>query len=73
MGSDRMAKWIGGSFIVGSIFWAGATYQRISVIEQRLLEIREAIPNAARVTVLENKYDDLKYRLDKIEEKVLRR
>lgn len=68
-----MAKWIGGSFIVGSVFWAGATYQRISVIEQRLTEIRQAIPDSARVTVLETKYDELKFRLDRIQEKVERR
>lgn len=56
-------------FLIGTIFWAGATYQRIGSIESRLASINESIEKLALVT---SATTDHGRRLDKIEERVER-
>ncbi len=56
---DSMSKWIGGGFIIGAIFWCGATYNRVAGIEQQMIEMKNSLPSATRVAVLELKIDTM--------------
>lgn len=72
--STEMAKWIGVVvFAIGAIFWAGSTYNRISTIEQRLTEIKLAIPDSGRVIRLELDVEDLKNWKARMEQRLDRR
>ena len=61
---DRMSKWIGGSFILGAVFWAGSTYNRISGIEVQLGEIKAALPATWRMAVIESRLDQQQREID---------
>jgi hypothetical protein len=58
---------VGGSFICGTIFWAGSTYNRISAIEKTLVELKNSIPALAQIEVLRVEIDSLKDRVHKLE------
>lgn len=59
---------VGGSFICGTIFWAGSTYNRISAIERALAEIKNSIPALGEIAVLRVEIESLKDRVHKLEE-----
>jgi hypothetical protein len=61
---DKMSKWIGGGFIIGAVFWAGGTYNRISGIEQQLIRIEAAIPSAARIAGIETRMEYMQREVD---------
>ena len=70
-GGVRVA--IGGGvavFLIGSVFWAGATYNRVQGIEAQLNNIQAQISKWGDFQALEERTQEQGRRLDKIEEKL---
>lgn len=61
---------LGSAFIVGVIFWAGATYNRISGIEGRLVSIESAILKLSNLGALEVKVEEHQRRLDAMDQQI---
>lgn len=57
-------------FVIGAIFWAGATYQRISNIETHLNNIDTAVIKMGDLGALQQSMSDTQRRLDKLEDVV---
>ena len=55
-----MVPWnelIGGGFVIGSIFWAGATYQRIGRIEKDLTGLISQLAALADIQTMKSQID----------------
>jgi hypothetical protein len=60
-----MTKWLAGIlFGIGVVFWAGSTYNRISGIESQLVDIKAALPTAARVAVIDTRLDQMQREIE---------
>lgn len=59
---------VGGGSILGAVFWAGSTYNRISSIERSLKELKDSIPKIADIVELRAGLESLKERVHKLEE-----
>lgn len=71
--SMKIVSMVGGAFIVGAIFWAGATYNRISGIEQQLVEIKSALPSMSRIAILEERINIQQRDIDTLRSQLNRR
>lgn len=58
---------LGGGFLVGAIFWAGATYNRMGNMESALGDIKTAILALNKVPILEMKIDQLQGQVKALE------
>jgi hypothetical protein len=58
---------LGSAFIVGVIFWAGATYNRISGIEGRLVSIESALLKLSNLSAIEVRVEEHQRRLDSLD------
>ena len=70
---DRLVTWklgLGGSFMVGAIFWAGSTYNRVSGIESSLQEIRSQLPALGKVAVLDAEQVRMQRQIDYLQEQL---
>jgi hypothetical protein len=61
---------LGSAFIVGVIFWAGATYNRISGIEGRLVSIESALLKLSNLSAIEVRVEEHQRRLDSLDRTV---
>lgn len=61
---------LGSAFIVGVIFWAGATYNRISGIETRLVNIETALVKLGNIAALEVRVEEHDRRLNRLDTSV---
>lgn len=59
----------GGTFLVGVIFWAGATYNRMGNIEAALGDIRVSLSSLNDVPVLRIRVSQMEDRVGRMEEK----
>lgn len=59
---------IGSSFLIGMIFWAGATYNRIQAIETHLTSIDSAVAKIGDIQSLAERTADTQRRLEKLED-----
>jgi hypothetical protein len=59
-------------FLVGMVFWAGATYNRIQGIESHLLSIDAAVSKIGDIQAIQERTNETQRRLDKLEESVYR-
>jgi hypothetical protein len=59
---------IGGGFVVGAIFWAGATYNRMGNMEVALGEIKTAIVALNEVPILKMEIESLKGEVKQLEQ-----
>jgi len=57
-------------FLMGAIFWAGATYNRIQGIESHLLSIDAAISKIGNIQTIDERTSETQRRLDKLEDQV---
>lgn len=49
---DGWSQFVGGSFIIGAIFWAGATYSRISRIEKDLVGLVDQLKALSEMALI---------------------
>jgi capsule polysaccharide export protein KpsE/RkpR len=61
---------LGGSFVVGAIFWAGSTYDRVAGIESSLIDIRAQLPALGRVAVLDAEVGSLQKQMDYMQQQI---
>ena len=59
-------------FLMGAIFWMGATYNRIQAIETHLLSIDAAVSKIGDLQTVEEKTNETQRRLDKLEDSVFK-
>lgn len=59
---------VGSGSILGAVFWAGNTYNRISAIEKTLIELKDSIPKLADIASMRTDLDNLKERVHKLED-----
>lgn len=57
-------------FLIGAIFWAGATYNRVQGIEAQLSAIQSQISKLGDMQAVVVRQEDDQRRLDKLEEQV---
>jgi hypothetical protein len=57
-------------FILGAVFWAGATYNRVQGIETHLINIDVTMAKLGDLQTLEERTADMQRRLDKLEDKL---
>ncbi len=55
---DGWSQVIGGSFVVGAIFWAGATYSRIGRIEKDLGGLVGKLEELAELAIIKKQIDN---------------
>lgn len=58
---------IGTSFLLGMVFWAGATYNRILAIETHLTSIDQAVAKIGDINTLQVKQDENERRIQYLE------
>ena len=61
---------IGSAFMIGAIFWAGATYNRVDAIEGRLASIEASISKIGNVQLIDERTVQTQTRLDNLEEQM---
>ncbi len=58
---------IGTSFLLGMVFWAGATYNRILAIETHLTSIDQAVAKIGDINTLQVKQSENERRIEYLE------
>ena len=61
---------VGTSFLLGMVFWAGATYNRILAIEAHMASIDSAVAKIGDIQTLQVKQDEMERRLLRTEDEV---
>ena len=61
---------IGSAFMIGAIFWAGATYNRVDAIEGRLANIEMSIAKVGNIQLIDERTVETQKRLDKLEDQM---
>lgn len=61
---------VGTSFLLGMVFWAGATYNRILAIEAHLTSIDAAVAKIGDIQTLQVKQDEIERRIQRTEDEV---
>ncbi len=59
---------IGTSFLLGMVFWAGATYNRILAIENHLTSIDSAVAKIGDIQTLQVRQDENARRIQRLED-----
>jgi len=70
-GSVKVA--IGGGvavFLIGAVFWAGATYNRVQGIESQLSQIQAQISKLGDFQAIEERVAEHQRRIDKLEDQM---
>lgn len=61
---------VGSAFMIGAIFWAGATYNRVDAIEGRLANIEMSIAKVGNIQLIDERTVETQKRLDKLEDQM---
>ncbi len=61
---------LGGTFMVGAIFWAGSCYNRLSSMESSLQDIRTQLPALGKVSVLEVQQSDMQRQISMLQDQL---
>ena len=64
-----IASALGTSFIIATVFWAGATYQRVSAIEIHLSSIDVQLSKLADLSSISERTIENSRRIQKLEDK----
>ena len=64
---------IGTSFLLGMVFWAGATYNRILAIETHLTSIDAAVAKIGDINTIQVKTDEMERRMLRLEDETRKR
>ena len=55
-------------FLLGAVFWAGATYNRVQAIETHLISIDTAISKIGNIQAIDERTQNIERRLDRMED-----